>query len=89
MQVDKLKTIIEAAGLGDQVEPYWYSLFAKCIEANGIERMITTIGGGGVGGGGDAGGSDGGEAKEEEEEEEEEVEVDMSGGDMFGDGDDY
>ena len=84
---EKLKTIVEAAGLGGKVESYWYSMFAKVIAAQGVEKLICTIGGGGGGGGGGASGSGdaGGEEEEEKKESSSEEEVDMGG---FG-GDDY
>ena len=86
---EKLKTIVEAAGLGGKVESYWYSMFAKVIAAQGVEKLICTIGGGGGGGGGGGPsggpGDAGGEEEEEKKESSSEEEVDMGG---FG-GDDY
>ena len=85
---EKLKTIVEAAGLGGKVESYWYSMFAKVIAAQGVEKLICTIGaGGGGGGGGGAGGGEAEDGAEEEKEEEKssEEEVDMSAN--FGDED--
>ena len=86
---EKLKTIVEAAGLGGKVESYWYSMFAKVIAAQGVEKLICTIGGGGGGGGASGGpggpGDAGGEEEEEKKESSSSEEVDMGG---FG-GDDY
>ena len=86
---EKLKTIVEAAGLGGKVESYWYSMFAKVIAAQGVEKLICTIGGGGGGGGGSGAsggpGDAGGEEEEEKKESSSSEEVDMGG---FG-GDDY
>ena len=84
----KLRAIVEAAGLGDQVESYWYNMFAKVIEKHGVEKLICTIGaGGGGGGGGGAGGGEAEDGAEEEKDEEKssEEEVDISAN--FGDED--
>merc|ERR1712169_144085 len=73
--VDKLNTLIKAAGV-DDVEPIWTSLFAKALEGKDVKDLLLNVGsGGGAAAAPAAGGAAGGEAAAEETKEEEKEEA--------------
>lgn len=76
VQADKLKTLIDAAGVPD-VEQIWCTLFAKALEGKDVKELLLNVGSGGgaaaapAAAGGAAAGGDAPaeEAKEEKKEE--------------------
>ena len=91
VSAENINTLLKATG--NEVAPYWPSLFASFLKNGKAEELILTGGalgggGGGGGGGGAAGGDAGGAAEAVEEAKPVEEEVDpMEGGmDMFGGG---
>ncbi|GLE01743.1 hypothetical protein PINS_up010581 [Pythium insidiosum] len=87
---DAIAAVIKASG--NEVEPYWPTLFAGLFSKDGkIVDLISSGGpssGAAVAAGAAAGGEAAAEAQEDEKEEEEEA--DLGGGmDMFGGGSDY
>ena len=74
---------------GNEVEPYWPSLFAKALKGQNIEDLLSNIGSAPVAAAAPAGGAPAAasaapaEKKKEEKPKEEEQEVDMGG--LFGD----
>ncbi|CAI5736641.1 unnamed protein product [Hyaloperonospora brassicae] len=89
---EAITTIVNASG--NEVEPYWPTLFASLLSKEGKILDLISSGGAASGAAAAAGGASGaaaagGEpAKEEAKAVEEEEEVDMGGGmDMFGDED--
>uniref|UniRef100_A0AAV1UZX3 60S acidic ribosomal protein P1 n=1 Tax=Peronospora matthiolae TaxID=2874970 RepID=A0AAV1UZX3_9STRA len=89
---EAINTIVTASG--NEVEPYWPTLFASLLSKEG--KILDLISSGGaasgaaaaVGGASGAAAAGGEQAKEEVKAVEEEEEVDMGGGmDMFGDED--
>ena len=90
VSAENINTLIKATG--NEVAPYWPSLFASFLKNGKAEELILTggaLGGGGGGGGGGAAGGDAGgaaEAVEEAKPVEEEVDPMEGGMDMFGGG---
>ncbi len=80
--------IIKASG--NEVEPYWPSLFAKALKGANVDDMLTNVASAGpaVGGAAVAGGAAAEVVEEKEEKKEEAEDVDM-GGLFGGDDDDY
>ena len=52
VQGEKLAKVIKASG--NEVEPYWPSLFAKALRGQNIEELLSNIGSGPVAAVGDA-----------------------------------
>ncbi|KAF7725779.1 hypothetical protein EC973_009396 [Apophysomyces ossiformis] len=80
---DKLQTLVKAAGI--EVEPIWFSLYAKALAGQNLGELLMNVGTPGAGpavaGGAAAAGGAAEEAKEEEKEEEkEESDEDMGFG---------
>ena len=48
IQADKLSKVIKASG--NEVEPYWPSLFAKALKGQNIEELLSSITSAPVGG---------------------------------------
>ncbi|EGZ13090.1 hypothetical protein PHYSODRAFT_286543 [Phytophthora sojae] len=88
---EAIQHIVHASG--NEVEPYWPTLFASLLSKEGKIIELISTGGAAAGGAaapGAAAGAADAEAKEEEKAVEEEEEVDMGGGmDMFGGDEDY
>ena len=87
---DALTTVIKASG--NEVEPYWPTLFAGLLSKDGKVLELISSGGPAAGAAAASGAAAGGAAVEAEKEEEkvEEEEADLGGGmDMFGGGSDY
>jgi ribosomal protein L12E/L44/L45/RPP1/RPP2 len=90
ISAENINTLIKATG--NEVAPYWPSLFASFLKNGKAEELILTggaLGGGGGGGGGGAAAGDAGgaaEAVEEAKPVEEEVDPMEGGMDMFGGG---
>jgi ribosomal protein L12E/L44/L45/RPP1/RPP2 len=90
VSAENINTLLKATG--NEVAPYWPSLFASFLKNGKAEELILTggaLGGGGGGGGGGAAGGDAGDAAEAVEEAkpvEEEVDPMEGGMDMFGGG---
>ncbi|KAG2223090.1 hypothetical protein INT45_008938 [Circinella minor] len=83
---DKLQTLTKEAGL-TEIEPIWFSLYAKALEGQDLKELIFNIGAGaGASAGAAAGGAAAGGATEEaaaeeaKEEEKEESDDDMGFG---------
>merc|ERR1712014_94402 len=85
---EKLNKVIKASG--NTVEPYWPGLFAKALEGQDINSLLSNVGSAGpaAGGAAPAGGAAAEEAPKEEKKKEEEPEEDVDMGGLFGD-DDY
>ncbi|KAI8391574.1 60s acidic ribosomal protein-domain-containing protein, partial [Radiomyces spectabilis] len=72
---DKLQTLVKAAGI--DVEPVWFSLYAKALAGQNFGELLMSVGTPGAGGaaapaaGAAAGGADEAPAEEKEEEKEE------------------
>lgn len=84
-QADKLSTLVKAAGV--EVEPVWFSLYAKALAGQDLNALLLNIGSAGAAAGPAAGGAAaaaGGAADEpaaeEKEEEKEESDDDMGFG---------
>ncbi|KAF7725869.1 60S acidic ribosomal protein P1 [Apophysomyces ossiformis] len=81
---DKLQTLVKAAGI--DVEPIWFSLYAKALAGQNLGELLMNVGTPGAGPAVGAGAAAGGaaaaeEAKEEaKEEEKEESDEDMGFG---------
>ncbi|CDS11754.1 hypothetical protein LRAMOSA04017 [Lichtheimia ramosa] len=78
ISADKLQTLTKAAGF-TEIEPIWYSLYAKALEGQDLKELIWNVGApaaGAAAGGAAAGGAAADEAKEEEKKEEEKEESD-------------
>ncbi|KAG2179184.1 hypothetical protein INT43_002034 [Umbelopsis isabellina] len=81
---DKLSTLVKAAGV--EVEPVWFSLYAKALAGQDLNALLMNIGSAGAAGPAAAGGAaaTGGAAEEaaveEKEEEKEESDDDMGFG---------
>ncbi|KAF2719510.1 ribosomal protein 60S [Polychaeton citri CBS 116435] len=73
---DKLKTLIDAAGVPD-VEPIWCTLFAKALEGKDVKELLLNVGSGGGAAAAPAaaGGATGGDAPAEEAAEEKKEEA--------------
>ena len=84
---EKLSKIIKASG--NQVEPYWPSLFSKALATANVDELLTNIASAAPAGGAAAaaGGDAAAEEAPKEEKKEEAEDVDMGG--LFGDEDDY
>ncbi|SAM00723.1 hypothetical protein [Absidia glauca] len=76
---DKLQTLVKAAGI--DVEPIWFSLYAKALQGQNLGELLLNVGAPGAGPAVAAGGAAAGgaadapaeEAKEEEKEESDDV----------------
>ncbi|KAH8550872.1 60S acidic ribosomal protein P1 [Umbelopsis sp. PMI_123] len=81
---DKLSTLVKAAGV--EVEPVWFSLYAKALAGQDLAGLLMNIGSAGAAapaaaaGGAAAGGAAEEAAAEEKEEEKEESDDDMGFG---------
>ncbi|POM73749.1 60S acidic ribosomal protein P1-alpha 1 [Phytophthora palmivora] len=89
---EAIQQIVNASG--NEVEPYWPTLFASLLSKEGKILELISTGGAAAGGAAAAPGAAGAEGAEAAQEEEkavvEEEEVDMGGGmDMFGGDEDY
>ncbi|ORZ02889.1 60s acidic ribosomal protein-domain-containing protein [Syncephalastrum racemosum] len=82
VSADKLQTLVKAAGI--EVEPIWYSLYAKALEGQDLKELVFNVGAPAAGGAAPAAAVGGAaeEAKEEEKKEEakEESDEDMGFG---------
>ncbi|EQB58742.1 60s Acidic ribosomal protein [Colletotrichum gloeosporioides Cg-14] len=82
---DKLQTLIKAAKI-EEVEPIWFSLFAKALEGKDVKDLLSNVGSGGGAAPAAAGAAAGGAATEAaaeeapKEEEKEESDDDMGFG---------
>ena len=89
-QADKLQTLTKEAGL-TEIEPIWFSLYAKALEGQDLKELIFNVGAGaGAGAGAAAGGAAAGGAAAEEaaaeeakEEAKEESDEDMGFGKLY------
>jgi large subunit ribosomal protein LP1 len=83
-QADKLSTLVKAAGV--EVEPVWFSLYAKALAGQDLTALLLNIGSAGAaapaagGAAAAAGGAAEEAAAEEKEEEKEESDEDMGFG---------
>jgi large subunit ribosomal protein LP1 len=83
-QGDKLSTLVKAAGV--EVEPVWFSLYAKALAGQDLNALLLNIGSAGAaapaagGAAAAAGGAAEEAAAEEKEEEKEESDDDMGFG---------
>ncbi|KAI8364232.1 60s acidic ribosomal protein-domain-containing protein [Blakeslea trispora] len=80
---DKLQTLVAAAGI--EVEPIWFSLYAKALAGQDLKALLLNVGAPGTGpavaaGGAAAGGAADAPAEEEKAEEKEESDDDMGFG---------
>ncbi|KAI8060241.1 60s acidic ribosomal protein-domain-containing protein, partial [Gongronella butleri] len=80
---DKLQALVKAAGV--EVEPIWFSLYAKALAGQNLAELLTNVGQPGAGpavavGGAAAGGAADAPAEEAKEEEKEESDDDMGFG---------
>ncbi|KAI8583854.1 hypothetical protein K450DRAFT_168990, partial [Umbelopsis ramanniana AG] len=81
---DKLSTLVKAAGV--EVEPVWFSLYAKALAGQDLSALLMNIGSAGsaapaaAGGAAATGGAAEEAAAEEKEEEKEESDDDMGFG---------
>lgn len=78
IKADKLQTLTKAAGF-TEIEPIWFSLYAKALEGQDLKELIWNVGAPAAGGAGAAaagGAAAAEEAKEEEKKEEEKEESD-------------
>ncbi|KAI7865792.1 60s acidic ribosomal protein-domain-containing protein [Spinellus fusiger] len=83
---DKLQTLVKAAGI--EVEPIWFSLYAKALAGQDLKALLLNVGAPGAGGaaasvGGAAGGAAASEEKAEEKAEEKEESDDDMGFGLF------
>ncbi|CAO3624674.1 unnamed protein product [Cunninghamella blakesleeana] len=82
---DKLQTLVKAAGV--EVEPIWFSLYAKALAGQNLGELLLNVGAPGAGpavaGGAAAGGAAAEEAAEEAKEEEKEESDDDMGFGLF------
>ncbi|CDH50224.1 predicted protein [Lichtheimia corymbifera JMRC:FSU:9682] len=75
---DKLQTLTKAAGF-TEIEPIWYSLYAKALDGQDVKELIWNVGApsaGAAAAGPGAAAAGGEEAKEDEKKEEEKEESD-------------
>ena len=84
-QADKLQTLVQAAGV--EVEPIWFSLYAKALAGQDLKALLLNVGAPGSGpaastGASAAAGADA-PAEEAKEEEKEESDDDMGFGKLF------
>uniref|UniRef100_A0A7S2UUV6 60S acidic ribosomal protein P1 n=1 Tax=Fibrocapsa japonica TaxID=94617 RepID=A0A7S2UUV6_9STRA len=87
MSADNLNAVVSASG--NDIAPYWSTLFASFLEkAGGVDKFCGAPGAGGGGAAPAAGGAGGAAAEEapKEEEKKEESAEDIGGMDMFGGG---
>ncbi|CAM0139244.1 hypothetical protein VKS41_005679 [Umbelopsis sp. WA50703] len=78
---DKLSTLVKAAGV--EVEPVWFSLYAKALAGQDLNALLMNIGSAGAAAGPAAGAAaTGGAAAEEAAVEEKEEEKEESDDDM-------
>ncbi|KAI8990096.1 60s acidic ribosomal protein-domain-containing protein [Pilobolus umbonatus] len=80
---DKLQTLVSAAGV--EVEPIWFSLYAKALAGQDLKALLLNVGAPGSGAAASTGASAGAAAadapaEEEKEEEKEESDDDMGFG---------
>ena len=86
VSAEKLDKVIKASG--NTIESYWTGMFAKALEGQDIEKLLTSIASAGPSSGAGAGpaaAAAGDAPKEAEKPKEEEVEADVDMGGMFGD----
>ncbi|KAI9499250.1 60s acidic ribosomal protein-domain-containing protein [Zychaea mexicana] len=82
---DKLQTLVKAAGL-TEIEPIWFSLYAKALEGQDLKELIFNVGAGagaaaaGPAAGGAAATEEAAAEEEKKEEEKEESDEDMGFG---------
>ncbi|KAI9984076.1 hypothetical protein PInf_005372 [Phytophthora infestans] len=90
---ESIQQVVTASG--NEVEPYWPTLFASLLSKEGKVLELISTGGAAAGGAAAASGAAAGaagaeEVKVEEKAKEEEEEADLGGGmDMFGGDEDY
>ncbi|EEY64422.1 uncharacterized protein PITG_15638 [Phytophthora infestans T30-4] len=90
---ESIQQVVTASG--NEVEPYWPTLFASLLSKEGKALELISTGGAAAGGAAAASGAAAGaagaeEEKVEEKAKEEEEEADLGGGmDMFGGDEDY
>jgi large subunit ribosomal protein LP1 len=82
----KIQGIVSAAGV--EVEPIWFSLYAKALAGQDLKALLLNVGAPGAGpavaaGGAAAAGGDAAPAEEAKEEEKEESDDDMGFGKYF------
>merc|ERR1711879_384308 len=75
---DKLQTLVAAAGV--EVEPIWFSLYAKALAGQDLKALLLNVGAPGSGPAASAGAAADAPAEEEKEEEKEESDDDMGFG---------
>ncbi|KAI8342330.1 60s acidic ribosomal protein-domain-containing protein, partial [Chlamydoabsidia padenii] len=80
---DKLQTLVKAAGI--DVEPIWFSLYAKALQGQNLGELLLNVGAPGAGpavagGAAAAGAATDAPAEEAKEEEKEESDDDMGFG---------
>ena len=85
-QADKLQALVSAAGV--EVEPIWFSLYAKALAGQDLKALLLNVGAPGAGPAVAAGGAAGAAAadapaEEAKEEEKEESDDDMGFGKYF------
>jgi large subunit ribosomal protein LP1 len=85
VQADKLQTLVAAAGI--EVEPIWFSLYAKALAGQDLKALLLNVGAPGAGpavaaGAAGAAATDA-PAEEEKVEEKEESDDDMGFGKQF------
>ncbi|GAA5798245.1 60s acidic ribosomal protein P2 [Helicostylum pulchrum] len=81
---DKLQTLVAAAGI--EVEPIWFSLYAKALAGQDLKALLLNVGAPGSGpavSAGAAAASSDAPAEEEKVEEKEESDDDMGFGKFF------
>jgi large subunit ribosomal protein LP1 len=86
VQADKLQALVSAAGV--EVEPIWFSLYAKALAGQDLKALLLNVGAPGAGpavaaGGAAAAGGDAAPAEEAKEEEKEESDDDMGFGKFY------
>ncbi|KAG0168194.1 hypothetical protein DFQ28_005220 [Apophysomyces sp. BC1034] len=77
---DKLQTLVKAAGI--DVEPIWFSLYAKALAGQNLGELLMNVGTPGAASAGVSGAAAGGVAAEEAKEEAKEEEKEESDDDM-------
>lgn len=85
LQADKLQTLVAAAGI--EVEPIWFSLYAKALEGQDLKALLLNVGAPGAGAAAPAGAAGAAAAsdapaEEAKEEEKEESDDDMGFGNV-------
>ena len=85
---EKLSKVIKASG--NEVESFWPAMFAKALQGQNIEELLTklssvAVAAGPAVSGGDAPAEKKADAKKEDKKEEKEEEADVDMGGLFGD----